>query len=160
MSDVIHEMLECGRSVSKSEWHDEPFKGAITCLECGLPFITIGNSDEVVCVLEFNGGVDVGFASGGKEIGNERQRVAVFLGDLVQTTVINTESEAAIFFLYEEDRRSMWRGGLMDDTEAEVFVNKVAECLEFYLGQLIHWRYQKRSSFFNIYLQVIQTVWS
>ena len=109
-------------------------------------------------MLEFNGGVDVGFSSSGKEIGNEWQRVAVFLGDLVQTTVINTESEAAIFFLYEEDRRSMRRGGLTDDTEAEVFVNKVAECLEFYLGQLIHRSYRKRSSFFNIYLQVIWTV--
>ena len=31
----------------------------------------------------------------------------VFLGDLVQTMVINTESEAAIFFLYEEDRCSI-----------------------------------------------------
>ena len=76
-------MLECGRSVSKSEWHDEPFKGAITCLECSLPFVTIGDSDEVVGVSEVNSGVDVGFAGSGEKVGNERQRVAVFLGDLV-----------------------------------------------------------------------------
>ena len=109
---------------------------------------------------EVNGGVDAGFAGSGEEIGNERQRVAVFLGDHVQTMVINTESEATIFFLYEEDRHSMRRGGLTNETGAEVFVNKVAEGLEFYLGQLIHWRYRKRSSFFNIYLQVIQAVQS
>ena len=72
--------------------------------------------------------------------------------------VINTESEAAIFFLYEEDRRSMRRGGLTDETGAKVFINEVAEGLEFYLGQLIHRRYRKCSSFFNIYLQVIWTV--
>ena len=72
---------------------------------------------------EVNGGVDAGFAGSGEEVGNEWQRVAVFLRDLVQTTVINTESEAAIFFLYEEDRRSMRRGGLADETGAEVFVN-------------------------------------
>ena len=95
------------------------------CLKCGLPFITISNSDEVVCVSEVNGGVDAGFASSGEEIRNERQRVAVFLGDLVQTTIVNTESEAAIFFLYKEDRCSMWRGGLTDETRAEMFVNKV-----------------------------------
>ena len=76
-------MLECGRSVSKSEWHNEPFKGAVTCPECGLPFVTIGDSDEVVGVSEVNSRVDAGFAGGGKKVGNERQRVAVFLGDLV-----------------------------------------------------------------------------
>ena len=34
--------------------------------------ITIGNADGVVCVLEVNGGVDVGFAGSGQEIGDER----------------------------------------------------------------------------------------
>ena len=88
---------------------------------------------------EVNSRVDAGFASGGKKVGNEWQRVAVILGDLVQTMVINTESEAAIF----TKRTGAPCGGcLTDETRVKVFVNEVAECLDFYLGQLIHRRYR------------------
>jgi hypothetical protein len=42
---------------------------------------------------EVNLRIDPSFSRRVKEVGNERKRVSVFLGDLVETTEIDTESE-------------------------------------------------------------------
>ena len=43
--DIIHEALESGRHVGKSERHNAPFKGAVASLESRLPFIALSDSD-------------------------------------------------------------------------------------------------------------------
>ena len=43
--DVVHEMLEGGRRVRKSERHDVPLEGAVACAERRFPFITVGDAD-------------------------------------------------------------------------------------------------------------------
>ena len=63
-------MLESCGSIGKSEGHNEPFKRTIAGLESGFPFITVHNMDEVIGVLEINGGIDTGFTRSGKEVGN------------------------------------------------------------------------------------------
>ena len=47
-------MLKSGRHVRKSEGHDTPFEGAIVAVESGFPFITLSDTDQVVCVTEVN----------------------------------------------------------------------------------------------------------
>ena len=42
--NVIHEALESGGGVRKSEGHNKPFKRAIASMESGLPFLTISNT--------------------------------------------------------------------------------------------------------------------
>ena len=43
--NVIHEALESGRGIRKSERHNKPFKRAIVSMESGLPFFTISNTN-------------------------------------------------------------------------------------------------------------------
>ena len=54
--NVIHEALESGRGIRKSERHNEPFKRAIASMKSGLPFFTISNTNEVVSMLEIDFG--------------------------------------------------------------------------------------------------------
>ena len=44
-------------------------------------------------MTEIYGGVQAGFTRSGQEVGNERKRVLVLFGDLVQTSEVNTEAE-------------------------------------------------------------------
>ena len=44
-------------------------------------------------MTEIYGGVQAGFTRSGQEVGNERKRVTVLFGDLVQTSEVNTEAE-------------------------------------------------------------------
>ena len=46
----------------------------------------------------------------------------VFLGDFVESLVINTKSEGAILLLYEEVRGHMGGGGWTYETKVEVLV--------------------------------------
>ena len=52
--DVIHEALESGRCVGKSERHHTPFEGAVVSLESCLPFVTLSDLDQMVGGLEVN----------------------------------------------------------------------------------------------------------
>ena len=62
-------------------------------MESGLPFVTFRNADKVISVMEIYGGVQAGLTRSGQEVGNERKRITVLLGDLVQTSEVNTEAE-------------------------------------------------------------------
>ena len=62
-------------------------------MESGLPFVTFRNANEVISVTEIYGGVQAGFTRSGQEVGNEQKRITVLLGDLVQTSEVNTETE-------------------------------------------------------------------
>ena len=45
--DVVHKMLEQCQSVCKSEWHNAPLEQPVPGPEHSLPFIALGNVDEV-----------------------------------------------------------------------------------------------------------------
>ena len=82
--DGVHETLESCGSIGKSEGHNKPFKRTIAGLERSFPFITIHNTDEVIGVLEINGGIDMGFTHSGKEVQNEQKGIPVLFGDLLR----------------------------------------------------------------------------
>ena len=62
--NVVHEMLEGGRCIRKSERHNVPFEGAIAGAERCFPFIAIGDADQVICMSEINLGVNPGLPGG------------------------------------------------------------------------------------------------
>ena len=47
----------------------------------------------MIGVTETNGGIEAGFTHSGQEVGNEWKWITVLLGNLVQPTEINTETE-------------------------------------------------------------------
>ncbi len=66
--NIIHEALECRRSIGESKRHDTPFKGAVAGPEGCFPFITFGNTYEMISMSEIQFGVDVGGVHGVEEI--------------------------------------------------------------------------------------------
>ena len=62
--NVVHEMLEGGRRIRKSERHNVPFEGAVAGAERCFPFIAIGDADQVICMSEINLGVNPGLPGG------------------------------------------------------------------------------------------------
>ena len=59
--------------------------------------------------MEVDLGVDGGGAEVIKEIGNERKRVSVFLGNGIETSPINTKTEGAVL-LFDKKNRCTARG--------------------------------------------------
>ena len=66
--DTIDKSLKSRRGVSQAKGHDIPFKGPILRVECGLPFISFGNADQMVRVVKINLRVDLGLARGIEEV--------------------------------------------------------------------------------------------
>ena len=81
--NVVHEALECRRSIGESKRHDMPFKGAITGLEGCFSFITFGYAYKMISMSEIKFGIDASRAHRVEEVRNEWKRVTVFLGYFV-----------------------------------------------------------------------------
>ena len=60
--DVIHEALKGCGSIGKSEWDDQPLKGAIASAESGFPFFAFCYADQVVGMAEVNFCENSGFS--------------------------------------------------------------------------------------------------
>ncbi|KIO09254.1 hypothetical protein M404DRAFT_132820, partial [Pisolithus tinctorius Marx 270] len=60
--DGIQEVLEGSQSIGEAERHYQPLIGPILSLKCSLSFITWGNPDEMVGMLEINLCIDFGSA--------------------------------------------------------------------------------------------------
>ena len=80
-----------------AEWHNKPFKGTIAGAECGLPFVTFCNADKIIGIAEIYSCVEVGLARSCQEVRDERQWIAVFLGNLVQASEVNAKAEGSVF---------------------------------------------------------------
>ncbi len=46
--NIVHEAFECHGSIGESERHDMSFKGTVVGLEGCFPFITFGNTYEMI----------------------------------------------------------------------------------------------------------------
>jgi hypothetical protein len=96
-------------------------------VEGGLPFFTFCDANKVIGVTKVNFRVGAGFLRGVEEVGDEGKGISVFLGDLVEPTVVHTQSETSIFFPHEEDRSSMRRVGGSDETAPNIVFNEGSE---------------------------------
>jgi hypothetical protein len=90
--DFIHVTLEGGGCIGKSERHDKPFKRAVMSEEGSLPFITFSNVYKVISMSEVNFGVESGFPGSVQEIRNQWEWITIFLGDLVEAPVVDTQA--------------------------------------------------------------------
>ena len=60
--DVVHEPLETCQGIGEPLGHHQLLKRPIPGLEGGLPFVAIGDADEVVGMSQVNLGIDPGLA--------------------------------------------------------------------------------------------------
>ena len=126
--------------------------------ESGFTFITIHNTDEVIGVLEINGGIDMGFTHSGKEVRNEQKGILVFFGYFIETLEIYAEAEGFIFLEGKDYRSTMGGGSLADKSGLEMVIEEAAENFELGLRERIHWNDRQRSSFFQINFEIIRPV--
>ncbi|EJF57828.1 hypothetical protein DICSQDRAFT_68362 [Dichomitus squalens LYAD-421 SS1] len=143
--DLVDKALKRCRGVGKSEGHYEPFKGSVAGPEGGLPLISGCNLDQVVSVPEIDLHIDPSLPGRVQEVGDQRERVTVLPGHLVEPTVINAESQGPVLLLDEEDRSSAQRVGRVDEAGAEVLVDVFSEGVQFQLREGVdgtEWRYR------------------
>ena len=79
--------------------------------------------------------VDASLSSTLEKVGDERKWIPIFLRDFVKATEIDAEAEGAILFTDEENGGTMWRGGGLDKTTGQMFVNEFMESLKFSLKE-------------------------
>ena len=60
--DVIHEPLETCRGIGEPLGHHQPLERPVPGPESGLPFVAIGDADEVVGMSQVDLGIDLGLA--------------------------------------------------------------------------------------------------
>ena len=60
--------MKSHRGVSQAKAHNISFEGPISCVECGLPFISFSNADQMVHMVKINLSIDLSLARGVEEI--------------------------------------------------------------------------------------------
>ena len=66
--DVIHKLLKRGRSIGKSEWNYQPFKGAVASAEGSFPFVAIRYVNQMVGMTPVDFGKHMSPLQGIKEV--------------------------------------------------------------------------------------------
>ena len=74
-----------------------------------LPLIAILDANVIVSPPNIELGEDGGILDFIDKVGDERQRVGVFDGMLVQVSVILARTESCVFLSYKEEARRLWR---------------------------------------------------
>ena len=107
-----------------------PFKRSVSSSERGLPLISRSNPDKVVGMSEVNLGIDSGLPRTVQEVRDEGKGVAVLPSDLIQTSVVDTETKRTVFLLDEEYWSSARRIGRSDEAGAKILVDVFSESVE------------------------------
>ena len=106
---VVHKALEGGRRIGETEEHYCRFEESFVGNESGFPLMSVFDSDVVVSPSDVKLGKEFCSLEFINEIGDERERVCVSDGMLVDVAIVLTRSEAAIFLFNKEERRCLWR---------------------------------------------------
>jgi hypothetical protein len=68
---------------------------------------------------------------------NQGQRVLILDGESIQSPIIDTHSQRAIFLFDKEDKGINWKLGLLNEPLLEVFINVFMKRCKFNLQQII-----------------------
>jgi hypothetical protein len=107
---------------------------------------------------EIDLGVNAGSLRRIKEVGGQREWIPVLLRNPIQGPVINTKAEGTIFLFYEQDRSSMGGTGGANKSYGDVFIDELAECLEFKFGEGVDGSERWLLTFLKVNLEIIRTM--
>ena len=85
--------------------------------------------NKVMSVAEVDLGVDTSLVRSIEEVRNERKGIAVFFGNAVQSSEVDTEAERTILFANNENWSTMQRRRGTDVTNCKMFINKLSKGL-------------------------------
>ena len=126
--------------------------------KCGFLFISFLDADKVVGMSEVERSVNASFSGRLEKVRDEQKWILIFLCDFVKATEIDAEAEGAILFTNEKNRGTVWRGGGLDKTTGQMFINEFMEGLKLSLREQEDWTYRRFSSVFKVDLEVVRTV--
>src|SRR6184192_4358286 len=107
--DVLDQYLEGSWSIRESEGHDFVLIVTISCAKgCFLDVIFV-NADLIVSPMKVDFGKNLCTLKSVNEVVNEGDGKSVFLGDLVQGSIVNAHAQLPILLLDENDRSAIGR---------------------------------------------------
>ena len=90
--DVLHETLESSGGVAEAERHDHHLEESVAGPESGLPFVTLGDTHQVISGTKVDFAIDAGLPRSIEEVGDTREGVLVLSSDFVQTAEVVTKT--------------------------------------------------------------------
>ncbi|SGZ11719.1 BQ5605_C028g10451 [Microbotryum silenes-dioicae] len=87
--DRVHEVLEGGRRVGETEGHDEALEVSIARSKCARAKVQFG--------------VDFGAGVFGRGLQVEWEGVTIFASDLIEATVVHTQTKRSILLAHKQD---------------------------------------------------------
>ena len=135
---VVHETLEGGGGVSKSEehhgWFEKSFMGDEGC----FPLVTVFDPYIVVSPSDVKFSEDLSISQLIHKVGDEGKGVGVADGVLVDVMVVLAGAESAILFFNKEEGGGLGGIGWADLSRGEVFVQEVLSGFVFVQGEGIY----------------------
>ncbi len=104
VENVVNEVLEGARDIVEIEWHHQGFVESESDDEGCFLFVFFGYLDFVENDDDIQFGEDFSFVQNIQDFPNQGQGVPVFDGDIVQVSIVGTDSDTVAWFPYEEER--------------------------------------------------------
>jgi hypothetical protein len=101
---LIHHGLEGGRTIGEAKVHDQWFKEATIGAKCGLPLITLLNSDIIVPPTDVELGKVLRAFESVNEVIDEREWVSILPCDHVKCPIVLVKVKFTILLLDEQDQ--------------------------------------------------------
>ena len=152
---VIHELLEGGRGVGKTEEHYSWFEESLMSDESGFPLVSVFDLDIVISPPNVKFGEYLRPLEFINEIGNKWEEIGVADCMLVDVLVVLTGVKATILFLDKEERRRLWGIGGADLASFQVFIKEDLCCLSFFRREGVYLADLRFKGFVKVYFMVI-----
>ena len=105
---IIHEVLEDGRGISKTEEHHSWFEKSLMDNKDGFPLMSVLDLDIIVSPLDIKFGEDFRPLEFIDEIRNEWKGVCVTDSVFINVAVVLARAKAIIFLLDKKEGECLW----------------------------------------------------
>jgi len=102
--NVVHQRLECGRSVAETEWHDEELIESIVGPERRLVDVGGQHAYLVISGAQIELGEEAGAMQLVQQLVDHRDREGILDGEGVQGPIVDVETPPAVRLLDEKHR--------------------------------------------------------
>ena len=119
---VVHETLESGGGVGKSEEHHGWFKKSFMGNEGCFPLVTVLDSYIVVSPPDVELSEDFSISQLVYEIGDKGEQVGVADGMFIDVVVVLAQAESSVLLFDKEKGGGLGRVGGVDLSRGEVFI--------------------------------------
>lgn len=107
--------MEGGRRVGQAKWHDEELKMTFVSTKGCFENIFLMNTNLVKTGTQIKLGEDCGTTKFIDQFVDSRNWELILYGDSIKSTLVNTKTIRAVFFLNQEHRRREWAMARTDD---------------------------------------------